>query len=132
MSRGHGSEMGIPEMPPVTPDPVMLVYRIARRALIAGFGVTVALAAAALVLVGVSGDPIAESTMALSDLPAAVRDGDPSAVAEMAIFTIVLTPILTTLCVIGGFVRIGDRRYAAISVLVLLVLSGSMVVALLR
>ncbi len=114
------------------PDPVMLVYRIARRALIAGFGVTVALVATALVLVGVSGDPIAESTLSLADLPAAVRDGDPSAVAELAIFAIVLTPILTTVCVIAGFLRIGDRRYAAISVLVLLVLSGSMVVALLR
>ncbi len=115
-----------------TPDPVMLVYRIARRALIAGFGITVALVAAALILVGVSGDPIAGSTLPLSDLPAAVRDGDPSAVAELAIFAIVLTPILTTLGVIAGFLRIGDRRYAAISVLVLVVLSGSMVVALLR
>lgn len=116
----------------MTPDPVMLVYRVARRALIGGFAITATLVAVALVLVVVKDQPIAESTLPLSDLPAAVRDGDPSAVAELAIFAIVLTPILTTLSVIGAFLRIGDRRYAGISVLVLVVLSGSMVVALLR
>ncbi len=120
------------EITPMTPGPVMLVYRVARRTLIAGFAITVALVAVALVLAVVKDQPIAESTLPLSDLPSAVRDGDPSAVAELAIFAIVLTPILTTLGVIGAFLTIGDRRYAGISVLVLLVLSGSMVVALLR
>ena len=113
-------------------DPVMLVYRIARAALVAGFVLAVSLVAIAVALVVITGDPIAGSTMDIGDLPAAVRDGDPSAVAELAILAVVLTPILTTLCVIAGFLRIGDRRYAAISVLVLVVLSASMVVALLR
>lgn len=115
-----------------TPDPVMLVYRVARKALIAGFAITVALVAVALILAIVNDQPIAESTLSLSKVPSAVRDGDPSAVAELAIFSIVLTPILTTLGVIGAFLRIGDLRYAGISVLVLIVLSGSMAVALLR
>lgn len=114
------------------PDPVMLVYRIARGALVTGFLIAVTLVAIAVALVVITGDPIAGSTMAIGHLPAAVRDGDPSAIAELAIFAVVLTPILTTLCVIAGFLRIGDRRYAAISLLVLLVLSASMVVALLR
>lgn len=116
----------------ITPDPVMLVYRIARGALIAGFMITLALVAMTLVLAVATGDPVAESTMAIADLPAAVREGDPSAVAQLAIFAIVLTPVLTTLAVIVGFLRIGDRRFAGISVLVLVVLSASMVVALLR
>lgn len=116
----------------ITPDPVMLVYRIARGALIAGFLITLALVAVTLVLAVATGDPVAESTMAVADLPAAVRDGDPSAVAQLAIFAIVLTPVLTTLAVSVGFLWIGDRRFAGISVLVLVVLSASMVVALLR
>jgi uncharacterized membrane protein len=129
MSLGHGRVMGSNE---ITPDPVMLVYRIARGALIAGFLITLALVAVTLVLAVATGDPVAESTMDISDLPAAVRDGDPSAVAQLAIFAIVLTPVLTTLAVIVGFLRIGDRRFAGISALVLVVLSASMVVALLR
>ena len=116
----------------MTTDPVMLVYRVARRSLIAGFAITVALVAVALVMAFVRDQPIAESTLPLADLPAAVRDGDPSAITELAIFAIVLTPILTTLGVIGAFVKIGDLRFAGISVLVLIVLSGSMAVALLR
>ena len=113
-------------------DPVMLVYRIARAALITGFAVAVSLVAIAVALVIITGDPIAGSTMDVGELPAAVANGDPSAVAEMAILSVVLTPIVTTLCLIAGFLRIGDRRYAMVSVLVLIVLSASMVVALIR
>ena len=129
MSRGRAEPMEEREL---TPDPVMLVYRIARGALITGFLVTLALVVVTLVLAIATGDPVAQSTLPLSDLPAAIGDGDPSAVAELAIFAIVLTPVLTTLAIVVGFLRIGDRTFAAVSLLVLVVLSASMVVALLR
>ena len=113
-------------------DPVMQVYRIARGALVTGFLVTLALVAVTLVLAIATGDPVSQSTIAIPDLPGAIRGGDPSAVAQLAIFAIVLTPVLTTLAIVVGFLRIGDRRFAGISLLVLVVLSASMVVALLR
>lgn len=120
-------------MTPTAPaDPVDSVYRIARSCLIAGFAATVALVAVALVLVGVTGDPIETATMALGDLPGALRDGEPGAFAELAMFAIVLTPVVTTVGLIVGFARIGDRTYAGVSALVLLVLSVSITIALVR
>lgn len=120
-------------MTPTAPaDPVDSVYRIARSCLIAGFAATVALVAVALVLVGLTGDPIETATMALGDLPGALRAGEPGAFAEVAMFAIVLTPVVTTVGLIVGFARIGDRTYAGVSALVLLVLSVSITIALVR
>ncbi len=108
------------------------VYRIARLCLIAGFYLCVAFVVAALIASLVTGDPIGRETYAMSDLPGALMDGVPAAFAELAIFAIVVTPVLTTIGVIIGFLRIGDRRFAAVSTLVLIVLAGSMIISLLR
>ena len=113
-------------------DRVAVVYRVARGALLAGFAATVALTGVALALVAITGDPIAAETLPLRDLPGALGDADPGAWAQLAILAIVLTPVLTTVAVIAGFARIGDRAYAGVSALVLVVLSLSIAIALIR
>ncbi|HEV2528369.1 MAG TPA: DUF1634 domain-containing protein [Thermomicrobiales bacterium] len=117
---------------PAETQPADVVYRIARLCLVSGFFVCVAFVVASLVASVVSGDPIGRETFTLGELPDAVADGNPAAFAELAIFAIVLTPVVTTLGIIAGFLRLGDRRFAAISTLVLIVLAGSMIVSLLR
>ena len=117
---------------PAEIQPADVVYRIARHCLVSGFVVCVAFVVASLVASVVSGDPIGRETFSLGDLPDAIADGNPAAFAELAIFAIVLTPVVTTLGIIAGFLRLGDRRFAAVSTLVLIVLAGSMIVSLLR
>ncbi len=55
-----------------------------------------------------------------------------SAIVSLAILAMMVTPVVAVLVVARGFQEIGDRRYARISFVVLLVLAASIASSLLR
>lgn len=108
------------------------VYRAALMALRSGFAVSAVLIVIALVLAAITRESFHERTGSIGNLGTDLRHGRPTALAELGILAIILTPIATTIAIIISFLRIGDRRYAGISTLVLIVLALSMTIALLR
>jgi hypothetical protein len=57
---------------------------------------------------------------------AAHRPTDPAAIATLGVLTLLVTPIAAVAATIPAFLIDGDRRYAAIATLLLLVLSASL------
>lgn len=108
------------------------VYSAALRTLRVGFAISAVLIVASLVAAAIAGEPFHERTDPIHDLATDLSHLRPTALAELGILAIVLTPIATTIAIILSFLRIGDRRYAGISTLVLIVLALSMTIAILR
>ena len=63
---------------------------------------------------------------------AAVLSGQASGIIDLAIFGFMATPVVTVIAVAIGFLRLGDRRYALLSLVVLLILGASIALSLLR
>ncbi len=107
------------------------IYRAAGSVLTWGFRV-----AAALLIVGIGvallrQEPLASRAEPLPEVVSALLDGDARGIVDLAILAMVATPVLTTLVVALGFLRLGDRLYAGLSLVVLAILGTSIAVALL-
>ncbi|MEJ7839458.1 MAG: DUF1634 domain-containing protein [Thermomicrobiales bacterium] len=106
------------------PDPVALA---AMATLNWGFRV-----AATLLLIGVA-ISLARQDALVSELPTLgsmfgeVVDLHGSGFIGLSIFAIVVTPVVTTLSIGIGFYRAGNRRYGAMTMVVLLILAFSVV-----
>jgi len=97
-----------------------------------GFRTGGALLVAGLALAAVRGESLNRATAPFADVFPAVRDGSAAGIVDLAILWLMVTPVATVVVVAGGFVRIGDRRYAVLSFLVLAVLGVSIALALRR
>jgi uncharacterized membrane protein len=103
-------------------DALESLYEGAIRSLRIGFLLATVLMVAGLVWSLAEQEALSENVVAIEDLPRSLRNGEPSALIDLAILAIMLTPVVTTLIVAVGFLRTGDRRYAALSLLVLAIL----------
>jgi uncharacterized membrane protein len=56
-------------------------------------------------------------------------DGDPAGIIGVGIVAMILTPAVTAGVVAWRFLQDGDRRYAAISAMVLIILTVAMLLA---
>ena len=65
-------------------------------------------------------------------LPGAIADGDPTAIVDLGIIAMMLTPVVLTLVIAWEFSKLGERRFAIISLLVLIVLLISIAISLFR
>lgn len=112
---------------PPRADRLDLVYQGARLSLMVGFRVAAVLLAVGLILAIVRGESLSEETISIPDIPAALLDGETSAFIDLAILTLIVTPVFTSVVVALAFARIGDRLYMAVSLIVLAILSVSLI-----
>lgn len=97
-----------------------------------GFRIGAALLAIGLVLAIVRREPLDTEVDPLGEVIPAVLAGRAGSVVEVAILWLMGTPVLAVIVVLIGFLRLRDRRYALLSLLVLLVLGVSIGLALAR
>ena len=108
------------------------IYSAADRSLAVGFRLAVALLAVGLALSLAREEPLHREVESLTEILSLVADGHGAGFVDLAIVAMVLTPIATVLVLATGFWRIGDRRYALISCVVLAILGVSVAISLLR
>ena len=75
-------------------------------------------------------EPLDHTVKPFIDVIPAALAGEVAGVIDLAILWIVATPVVTVLVVAIGFLRIGDRRFVALSLLALAVLGISITLAL--
>ena len=108
------------------------LYAASSRSLAWGFRVSIALLAAGLLLSLARDEPLSERAEPLPEVVSLVRDGHGAGLVDLGLIAMVLTPVVTVSVLAIGFLRIGDRHYALISLVVLAILAVSVGLALLR
>ena len=97
-----------------------------------GFRFSVVVLAIGLAIAAFGDQTLAVKATSLENLIPDLLDGNASAIVSLAILAMMITPVIAVLVVARGFHKIGDRRYARISFVVLLVLAASIASSLLR
>ena len=108
------------------------LYDAAVRTLFWGFRLGAALLALGILLALVKREPLGHEADPIPDVIAKVRAGYASGVIDLAILWFMLTPVATVIVVAASFWRLGDRRYALLSLVVLAILGASVTLALNR
>ena len=97
-----------------------------------GFRLGAALLALGIVVALVKREPLGHEADPIPDVIAMVRAGHASGIIDLAILWFMLTPVATVIVVAASFWRLGDRRYALLSLIVLAILGASVALALNR
>jgi len=108
------------------------LYDAAVKTLFWGFRLGAALLALGILLALVKREPLGHEADPIPDVIAKVRAGYASGVIDLAILWFMLTPVATVIVVAASFWRLGDRRYALLSLVVLAILGASVTLALNR
>lgn len=108
------------------------LYDAARTLFYWGFRLGAALLALGIVVALLKREPIGHEADSFGDLAAALRAGHASGIIDLAILWFMATPVVTVLVVGVSFWRLGDRRYALLSLLVLGILGVSIALSLNR
>ncbi len=108
------------------------LYDAAVKTLFWGFRLGAALLALGIVLALVKREPLGREADPIPDVIATVRAGYASGVIDLAILWFMLTPVATVIVAAASFWRLGDRRYALLSLVVLAILGASVALALNR
>ena len=122
-SSGNAPPTAPPTAPPVhVMDPV---ERTIHLVLLAGIAVSVALMAVGLALGVLQGGGIPRGVVPLADLPEAARALTPAAFLSLGLIVLIATPFVRVAGSLVAFAREGDRRYVAITAVVLAVMCVS-------
>jgi hypothetical protein len=108
------------------------LYDAAVKTLFWGFRLGAALLALGIVAALVKREPLGHEADPIADVVAMVRAGHASGIIDLAILWFMLTPVATVIVVAANFWRLGDRRYALLSLIVLAILGVSVTLALNR
>ena len=108
------------------------LYDAAVKTLFWGFRLGAALLALGIVAALIKREPLGREADPLPEVVAMVRAGYASGIIDLAILWFMLTPVATVIVVAASFWRLGDRRYALLSLIVLAILGGSVALALNR
>jgi len=108
------------------------LYDAAVKTLFWGFRLGAALLALGIVVALVKREPLGREADPIPDVIAMVRAGHASGIIDLAILWFMLTPVATVIVVAATFWRLGDRRYALLSIIVLAILGTSVALALNR
>lgn len=108
------------------------LYDLSRAIFVWGFRIGAGLLVLGLIMAIITGQPIGHVADPLVGIPGAVLAGQASGVIDLAIFWFMATPVVTVIAVAIGFLRLGDRRYALLSLVVLIILGASIALSLLR
>lgn len=118
-------------IPPHDQSKLDPIYRSAGVVLTWGFRIAAALLAGGLLLAAIQGDDLSNAAEPIPEIVDHLLDGESSALVDLAIVAMVLTPVAAVMAIALGFYRIADRRYTLASVFVLAVLGISIVVSML-
>ena len=97
-----------------------------------GFRIGAALLALGIVVTLAKGERLIHEAAPFGDVFAMLRTGSAAAIIDLAILWFMLIPVATVIVVAASFWRLGDRRYAALSLVVLVILGVSIALALNR
>ena len=97
-----------------------------------GFRISATLLGIGLLLAALQDAPLGEKAVRFGDIMPDLLDGQATAIVSLAILAMIATPVVAVLTVARGFRRLGDRRYALTSFIVLLVLAAAIASSLLR
>jgi len=90
-----------------------------------GFRVSVSIMTIGLILAVIRQEALPSTLEQPADIARGIVRADAEAIVGLGILAIILTPFASTIAIAIAFYRQGDRRYAAISGLVLLILLTS-------
>ena len=108
------------------------LYDAAVRTFVWGFRIGAALLGLGLVLAVVKGQPLGREADPIPRVLAEVLAGNAAGIIDLAILWFMLTPVAATIVTAASFWRMGDRRYATLSLVVLVILGASIALALNR
>jgi uncharacterized membrane protein len=108
------------------------LYEAAIRTFVWGFRLGAALLAIGVVSALVKGEPLGREADPIAEVLAEVRAGNAAGIIDLAILWFMMTPVAATIVAAVSFWRLGDRRYALLSVAVLVILGVSIALALNR
>lgn len=108
------------------------LYAAAIRVLTWGFRGGGALLALGIVVALVKREPIGAVADPIPEVAAKALSGSAAGIIDLAILWFMLVPAVTVIVVAAGFWRLGDRRYAMLSLVVLAILGASIALALNR
>ncbi len=133
------------QQPGPVPEPVVMARLFARRterlqplyagtrfALTWSFRIGAALLLAGIVLAVIQRQPLNHVTTGFGEVVPSVMRGDAAGVVDLAILWLMASPVFVVVVVAGGFFRLGERKYALLSILVLIVLGVSIALAVIR
>jgi hypothetical protein len=97
-----------------------------------GFRIGAALLALGIVVTLARGERLSHEAAPFAAVFAEVRAGTAPGIIDLAILWLMITPVATVVAVAVSFWRLGDRRYAFLSLVVLAILGASIALALNR
>jgi uncharacterized membrane protein len=98
------------------------VERTVSRVLIVGITLSVALMAIGIVLGAVGGDGLPSGVVPLADMPSLLLDLDAGAYLSLGLIVLIATPFVRVAGSLVAFAFQGDRRYVAVTAVVLTVM----------
>jgi uncharacterized membrane protein len=113
-------------------DRLAPLYDAAIWTLTWGFRIGAALLALGVVMAVVKGEPLGREADPMGSVIAAVLAGRAAGIVDLAILWFMLTPVASVIVAAVSFWRLGDRRYALLSLVVLVILGVSIALALNR
>lgn len=108
------------------------LYRTSIAVMTWGFRVGAALLGLGIVVALVRQEPIGREADPIPAVVAQVRAGTAAGIIDLAILWFMLVPVATVVVAAASFWRLGDRRYAVLSLVVLAILGVSIALALNR
>ena len=101
------------------------VERTVSRVLIAGITLSVALMAIGIVLGALGGGGLPSSVVPIADMPSLLLDLDAGAYLSLGLIVLIATPFVRVAGSLVAFAIQGDRRYVAVTAVVLTVMCVS-------
>ena len=108
------------------------LYDAAVRTFVWGFRLGAALLTLGVLMALIKREPLGHEADPVGSVLAAIRAGYAAGIIDLAILWFMLTPVATVIVVGVSFWRLGDRRYALLSLVVLAILGVSIALALNR
>ena len=108
------------------------LYETALRIFTWGFRIGAVLLVLGIVLTVVQGQRLAGEAAPFPVVLDLVLAGNAAGVIDLAIIWFMIVPVIAVVAVAAAFWRMGDRRYAALSLVVLVILGASIALALSR
>ena len=108
------------------------IYQGAVRILRGGFALSAIVLVLGVAWSLVDRHPLSAEVLPFQKIPRALADGNPSALIDLGILLMMLTPVLTVLAIALSFSRLGERRFFSLSLGVLAILVVSIAISVLR
>lgn len=108
------------------------IYNSAIQVLRGGFALSAILLVLGIVWSLIDRQPLASEVLPFQDIPGALGNGDPSALIDLGILCMMLTPVVTVLVIAFNFSRVGERKFVSLSLGVLAILVTSIAISVLR